>query len=728
MRSSYLLGSLLACSSITADASGAGFTASDSLKIQHPVDRPAISDRGELSSFSFTDWQEDRAVEAHKSLGRLIIRSRDGQQRQISAQATDATWSPSGQHMAFFEGLGAGRQLIVASLKDPGTPVQSWSIAGAESRYSARHFEPVWSTDGQFLLVAEADTAEIPKAISESKSESDSGAVASSAPYTLSSGSPTSPLDQDFRDHTLWRVVRIDISTHQRQVLTPFLALRELRLNPSGDRMLLAVANLEVPGQFMGDIYAEAQNYFHLNPIAASSLEPLPQLESPKVVGWIDARRLLARSPEALLSMHIESAETRIVSTDPFVLAANHIDSNGEQLIAWGSVSNSPMVDYAIAPPVPHQLVVGSSQNDRLQLVLDADDQQEVLDAFWLDQGLQLLIHTRALDDMTERLVLWTREETVTLLEDDWAIGPIGKSPAGDYLVFAAERADAPAELFEFAIAQRRLQQLTRFHVNPPGESGTDSDSAGFVTPVLVSHKDNHGSVLRGLLYLPMSAASRHHSTPLIVSAYARQTDQKNRFNPSAQMHVAQGYAYLLPDVFPVRGALRQAYLQTIPPLLEQLRQDYPTLGKAGFIGGSLGAYAGLVLVSHTGLFSAAVLRAPPSEFTLSWATGKDRDAELLEYLMAGQRPDQNPAAYRDDSPLWKADQIRTPVMFLHGTNDQQVPLEQSLWVFQTMRRLGHAPAELRIYPGADHSVVRGSSSNYLDYYQQVFSWWQKYL
>ncbi len=621
-----------------------------------------------------------------------------------------------------------GRQLIVASLKEPDTPVQKWAMAGAEPRYSARYFKPVWSTDGQFLLVAEADTAEVVQSQPNSMSESDSPAVASPEPYTLSSSSPTSPFDQDFRDHTQWRVVRINISNKQRQILTPFLALRKLRMNPSGDRLLLAVANLEVPGRFMGDVYAEPQNYFYLNPIAASSLEPLPQLEAHTVIGWIDARWLLTRTIEALVSIQIESAETRIVSTDPFMLAADHIDSNGEQLIAWAPVSDGPMVDYAIAPPGPHRLVIGSSRDDRLQLVLDADDQQEVLDAFWLEPGLQLLIHSRRLDDLREGLVLWTQEQTVTLVEDDWAIGPIGASPAGDFLVFAAERADAPAELFEFAIAERRLQQLTRLHVNPQGESGTDSDSTGFVRPVLVSRRDDHGTVRQGLLYLPANAATELQSTPLIVSAYARQTDQKNRLNSNAQMHVAQGYAYFLPDVYPVRGALREAYLQTIPPLLEQLRQDYPTLGNAGFMGGSLGAYAGLVLLSHTELFSAAVLRAPPSEFTLSWATGKDRDAELLEYLMAGQRPDQNPTAYRDDSPLWKADQIRTPVIFLHGTDDQQVPLEQSLWVFQTMRRLGHAPAELRIYPGADHSVVRGSTANYLDYYQQMFSWWQQYL
>jgi len=722
MRSSYLLGPLLACSLISVTAFGAGFTASDSLRIQHPVDRPAISGRGELRTFSFTDWKEDIAVQAHKPLGRLIIRSHDGQQRQISAQASDATWSPSGQHMAFFEGLGGDRQLIVVSLKDPNRPVQSWSIAGAESRYAARHFEPVWSTDGQFLLVAEADTAEVAEA------KADSVVVTSSAPYTLSSSSPTSPFDQDFRDHTQWRVVRIDTSTQQRQILTAFLPLRELRLNPSGDRLLLAVANHEVPGRFVGDVYAEAQDYFYLNPIAATTLVPLPQLESHTVVGWIDALWLLTQTPEALLSIQIESAETRIVSTDPFVLAADHVDVNAEQLIAWGSGIDGPMVDYAIAPPAAHRLVVGSSRDDRLQLVLDTDDQQEVLDAFWLEPGLQLLIHSRRLDDLRERLVLWTSAETVTLLEDDWAIGAIGSSPEGDYLVFAAERADAPAEMFEFAIAGRRLRQLTQLQLDPHGESETDSDSAGFVTPVLVSHKDDHGSVRRGLLYLPANAAARSQSTPLVVSAYAGQTDQKNRFNSNAQMHVAQGYAYFLPDVYPIRGALRQAYLQTIPPLLEQLRQDYPKLGKAGFIGGSLGAYAGLVLVSHTDVFSATVLRAPPSEFTLSWATGKDRDAELLEYLMADQRPDQDPTAYRDDSPLWKADQIRTPVMFLHGTDDQQVPLEQSLWVFQAMRRLSLAPAELRIYPGADHSVVRGSTANYLDYYQQVFAWWQKYL
>lgn len=718
----YLLGLLLACGSITANTFGAGFTASDSLRIQHLVDRPAISDQGQLRSFSFTDWQEDRAVLAHKALGRLMVRSHDGQQRQLSAQATDATWSPSGQYIAFFEGSGADRQLIIASLKDPNTPVQSWTIPGAESLYSARHFAPVWSAGGQFLLVAEADMAE------STAAESNSAALASSAPYSLTSSSSTTAFDQHFRDHTQWRLVRINSRTHKRQVLTPFLALREFRLNPFGDRLLLAVANAEVPGLFMGDVYEEAQDYFYLDPVEGSGLQPLPQLDPHTVVGWIDPRWLLTRTPEALMAIQLESAETRTVSTDQFVLSANYIRTSGEQLIAWGPESEGPTADFAIVPPAAHRLVVGSSKTGRFRQVLSSADQQEVLDAFWLEPGQRLLVHSRRLDDLTERLLLWTSAETVTLLKDDWAIGPIGASPAGDYLVFAAERADAPTELFEVAIAERRLQQLTHMHGNRSGDNGAVGKSSGFVRPMLVRYEDAQGTTSRGLLYLPANATASRHSTPLIVSAYARQTDQKNHFNLNAQMHVAQGYAYLLPDVYPVRGALREAYLQTIPKLVEQVRQDHPFLGQAGFFGGSLGAYAGLVLLSHTEVFSAAALRAPPSEFTLSWATGKDRDAELLEYLMAGRRPDQNPASYHDDSPLWETDQIKAPVLFLHGSDDQQVPLEQSLWVFQTMRRLGQTPAELRIYPGADHSVVRGSTANYLDYYQQIFSWWQRYL
>jgi hypothetical protein len=32
------------------------------------------------------------------------------------------------------------------------------------------------------------------------------------------------------------------------------------------------------------------------------------------------------------------------------------------------------------------------------------------------------------------------------------------------------------------------------------------------------------------------------------------------------------------------------------------------------------------------------------------------------------------------------------------------------------------------LYRDGDHSIVRGSRDDYLDYYQRALDWWQKYL
>src|SRR5690606_15434317 len=133
------------------------------------------------------------------------------------------------------------------------------------------------------------------------------------------------------------------------------------------------------------------------------------------------------------------------------------------------------------------------------------------------------------------------------------------------------------------------------------------------------------------------------------------------------------------------------------------------------------GGYAGLFLISHVDIFSAAVVRAPPSEFFSTWGDGRDRDIYTIERGQArtGGTPWEVPERYIANSPFFHADRVRTPVLILHGEKDFTVPFQQGELMFYALRALGRT-AEFAIYREGDHSIVRGSRHDFLDYYNRT--------
>jgi len=215
----------------------------------------------------------------------------------------------------------------------------------------------------------------------------------------------------------------------------------------------------------------------------------------------------------------------------------------------------------------------------------------------------------------------------------------------------------------------------------------------------------------------------------VVTYVYEKLSSQKNRFNPEAQMHVTHGYAYLEPDVLVKVGYTGDSFVKSVIPAVNATRAMGFTNGKFGINGGSFGGYAGLYLISHSDIFAAAVLRAPPSDFFSTWADGRDRDIWTIDNGQARANGDPWKArrSYLDNSPFFSADRVHTPLLIMHGEKDYTVPTQQGEMMFYALRYLKR-PVELVLYRDGDHSIVRGSRDDYLDYYQRTLDWWKKYL
>ncbi len=68
---------------------------------------------------------------------------------------------------------------------------------------------------------------------------------------------------------------------------------------------------------------------------------------------------------------------------------------------------------------------------------------------------------------------------------------------------------------------------------------------------------------------------------------------------------------------------------------------------------------------------------------------------------------------------------VHTPMLFMGGTSDMNVPLIGGEQMYQALRSLGR-PTELVVYPGQFHGFTRPSYIR--DRYERWLAWWDKYL
>lgn len=118
-------------------------------------------------------------------------------------------------------------------------------------------------------------------------------------------------------------------------------------------------------------------------------------------------------------------------------------------------------------------------------------------------------------------------------------------------------------------------------------------------------------------------------------------------------------------------------------------------------MGGSAGGYTVLqVLTNHPGAFAAGVcLYGIANLFTLQMGTHKFEAA--YNDRLIGPLPDAADA-YRERSPIFRADQIADPVAVYHGARDKVVPIDQAEAIVKSLRSRGIAH-EYHVYDDEGH-------------------------
>lgn len=135
---------------------------------------------------------------------------------------------------------------------------------------------------------------------------------------------------------------------------------------------------------------------------------------------------------------------------------------------------------------------------------------------------------------------------------------------------------------------------------------------------------------------------------------------------------------------------------------------------RIGIFGGSFGGFMTLkALLTKPAVFKAGVAYAPVTDWS-------EYNAEFTEQYM--QLPAQNEKGYKQCSPVHSAGRLRSKLLLIHGTEDDNVYPQHSLQMADALIEAGKE-FELFLYPRADHTNVFfgvGDHGSVVDFYRRV--------
>lgn len=145
---------------------------------------------------------------------------------------------------------------------------------------------------------------------------------------------------------------------------------------------------------------------------------------------------------------------------------------------------------------------------------------------------------------------------------------------------------------------------------------------------------------------------------------------------------------------------------------------------KIGCIGASYGGFMTQYLQTKTDIFAAAVSHAGISNVTSYWGEGY-WGYSYNSIAAAESYPWNNPELFTKHGSLFNADKINTPLLLLHGTVDTNVPIGESIQLFNALKILGK-PVEFISVDAEDHFVA--DYGHRVAWHNTIMAWFAKWL
>jgi dipeptidyl aminopeptidase/acylaminoacyl peptidase len=670
------------------------------------------------------------------------------EQRKVSGTASSAwgpAFSPSGRALAFYSDANGEARLWLYDLDRE----SARAVSDAQVRVASSYEDPVWSPSGdavytKLLPEHSGTTEDNPKDFDR---QEPFVRVFRSLVGTVSK--PEETQEAPVPDDGIYEGDLSEVTVDSGQVtrLLPTLSVRGWWLSPDGWHLAYTAETGIERGNADDRLFTLGVIDLHTRRLHVVGSD-LPLVSHGVVVSWSPHGERLAyiagRPSDLGESQHsavfvVDKGGSGIpVSVSgsafvdhPYVFRAPLWDTSGERIV---TLDETKLYVYDLASHASQEIPVTPGKT-----------YVEVLSSWhthriWSDRGGVLYVVERDSEskalEVVRVYVKSGRREEVASEKQSLNIYPMLQMEAvsdDSPLAYTAQSADSPPNVWLADPGFSRHERLTQ--TNP------ELSRYGLGGSRVISWRSVDGAALRGALLLPAGYESGKRY-PLIVNVYgdSNLSDHAYEFGLSvgtgptnAQLFSSRGYAVLEPDSpITTETPSIDLFKDVMPGVDEAIELGIADPQRLALMGTSYGGYSALAILTQTSRFKAGAIISGITDL-MSQYTWMDNDgasiwigwAEETQGHMGGT-PWKYRQRYIENSPLWWADRLVTPVLMGCGTEDQPIT-NQCRAMFVALRRLGKV-AEYREYPGGGHLPDKWKLEQQMDFLEALLRWFDKCL
>jgi len=255
---------------------------------------------------------------------------------------------------------------------------------------------------------------------------------------------------------------------------------------------------------------------------------------------------------------------------------------------------------------------------------------------------------------------------------------------------------------------------------------------------ILFDYTNSDGVPLQGTLAVP-DDYQLGEKRPMIVRFYEKYSQDLHRYptvryrhEPNFGDYVSNGYLVMQPDVHFRGGSSHSDMLECVEAATRKVIElGYAEPSAIGLSGHSYSGGGSSYIAARSDMFAAVASGAAPINLTSEFnqlflgTGGNNHRYDIYGQGRYGSNPYDNPEVYEYESPITWVRDMDTPLLYLHGEEDQIVGYVQGMEWYNALR-FNSKPVIFLSYPGEGHGLRK--FENQFDFQTRLHQFFDHHL